>query len=135
VLNKEIPFLRTGLPICLGIISGLHIKPGSLFLVTSSFALFLGFLTSLLYNKSLINYVYGWTLTYALFFCGLLLYSNEKESLSDLEPGTGIYTCTLSEYPEEKANTSLWSDLSSIITKRGNCSKGSFLIYFRKDSS
>ena len=136
VLNKEIPFLRIGLPICLGIISGLHLKPDSLFLVTSSFALILGFLTSLLYNKRLINYVYGFTLTYALFFCGLLLYTNEKESLSDLEPGTGIYTCTLSEYPEEKANTyRLVVRLYSMVTEEGELKvKGSLLIYFRKDS-
>jgi competence protein ComEC len=136
VLSKEIPFLRIGLPICIGIISGLYFKPGPLFLVSSSIILISGFCTSLFYNKSLINYTYGYTLTFALCLCGLLLYTNEKESLSDLEPGKGIYNCTLSEYPEEKGNScSLILRLYSTITENGEMPiKGSLLVYFRKDS-
>jgi competence protein ComEC len=136
VLYKEIPFLRTGLPLCLGIISGLYFKPGPVFLVASSVVLITGFLTSLLFNRRLKNYLYGCTLTYALFFCGLLLYTNEKESLSDLDRGTAVYTCTLSEYPEEKGNTyRLIVRLYSIVTDEGEMPvKGSFLVYFRKDS-
>lgn len=136
MLSKEIPFLRIGLPICIGIISGLYFKPGPLFLVSSSIILISGFCTSLFYNKSLINYTYGYTLTFALCLCGLLLYTNEKESLSDLEPGKGIYNCTLSEYPEEKGNScSLILRLYSTITENGEMPiKGSLLVYFRKDS-
>jgi competence protein ComEC len=136
VLNKEIPFLRIGLPICVGIISGLYFKPGFLFLVASSIILISGFGISLFYNKRLINNVYGCTLTFALFLCGLLFYTNEKESLSDLEPGTGIYNCTLSMYPDEKVSTNrLIVRLNSAITEKGDLPlKGSLLIYFRKDS-
>ncbi len=136
MLNKEIPFLRIGLPICIGIISGLYLKPGLLFLVTSSIILVSGFGISLFYNKSLINNIYGCTLTFALFLCGLLLYTNEKESLSDLEPGTGIYNCTLSEYPEEKGNSyRLIVRLYSTITENYELPlKGSLLVYFRKDT-
>jgi competence protein ComEC len=135
VLNKEIPFLRIGLPICIGIVSGLYFKPGLLFLVVSSIVLILGFALSLFFNKSLVNYIYGYTLTFALVLCGLLLYNNEKESLSDLKPETEIYTCSLSEYPEEKENSyRLIVRLHSIF--RGGTElplKGSLLIYSGKD--
>jgi competence protein ComEC len=136
VLNKEIPFLRIGLPICIGIISGLYFKPGPFSLVAASIILISGFCLSLFYNKSLINYIYGCTLTFALFLCGLLLYTNEKESLSDLKPGMGIYNCTLSEYPEEKGNSyRLIVRLYSTITEKGELPlNGSLLVYFRKDS-
>ncbi len=136
MLNKEIPFLRIGLPICVGIISGLYLKPGLLFLVTSSIILISGFCISLFYNKDLINNIYGCTLTFALFLCGLLFYTNEKESLSDLDPGTGIYNCTLSEYPEEKGNSyRLIIRFHSTITEKGELPlKGSLLVYFRKDT-
>jgi len=136
VLNKEIPFLRIGLPICVGIISGLFFKPGLIFLVTYSIVIISGFCISLFYNKSMTNNIYGFTLTFALFLCGLLLYINEKDSLSDLEPGTRIYNCTLSEYPEEKGNSyRLIVRLYSTITEKGEQPlKGSLLVYFRKDS-
>lgn len=135
MLNKEIPFLRTGLPICIGIISGLYFKPGLLFLVASSIVIISGFGISLFYNKSLINFIYGYTLTYALVLCGLLLYINEKKSLSDLVPETGTYTCTLSEYPEEKGNSYRLIVRLYSTFKNGTelPLKGSLLVYLSKD--
>ncbi len=61
-----------------------------------------GFGISLLFNKRLINLLYGFPLTFSLYLSGLLLYINEKKSLSDLDPGPGTYLCSLAEYPEEK---------------------------------
>jgi competence protein ComEC len=136
VLNKEIPFLRIGLPICIGIISGLYFKPGSLFLAGSSIILISGFGISLFYNNNRINYIYGFTVSFMFVICGQLLYLNEKNSLSALEPVRGIYTCSLSEYPEEKENSyRLIVRLYSRTTERKELPlKGSMLVYFSKDS-
>jgi len=136
VLNKEIPFIRIGFPICFGIIAGLYYKPGNFFLVISSIIIILGFLTSLFFNKSLVNHLFGLPLSYAFFICGLLLYTNEKKQLSDLEPVTGEYLCSLSEYPEEKGNSiRTIVRLYARLTGNGTIPlKGSLMIYFRKDS-
>ena len=136
MLNKEIPFIRIGFPICFGIIAGLYYKPGNFFLVISSIIIILGFLTSLFFNKSLVNHLFGLPLSYAFFICGLLLYTNEKKQLSDLEPVTGEYLCSLSEYPEEKGNSiRTIVRLYARLTGNGTIPlKGSLMIYFRKDS-
>lgn len=135
MLNKEIPFLRIGLPICIGIISGLYFKPGLISLVASLIVLISGFGISLFYNRNLINHIYGYTLTFALVLCGMLIYINEKKSLSDLEPETAIYTCALSEYPEEKENSyRLIVKLYSTFKYDTELPlKGSLLIYLSKD--
>ena len=136
MLNKEIPFVRIGLPICLGIIAGLHFKPGSFFLVISLIILILGFSISLFFNKRLVNNLFGLPLTYSFFLCGLLLYTNEKKQLSDLEPLAGEFLCSLSEYPEEKENSfATIVRLYARVTGNGPVPiKGSMMIYFRKDS-
>ena len=41
----------------------------------------------------------------SLFMAGLLLYFNEKNSISELEPKQTLFACTLSDYPAEKANS------------------------------
>jgi competence protein ComEC len=136
VLNKEIPFIRIGFPICLGIIAGLYFKPGTPFLVISVIVLIPGFLISQLNNKGLVNHLFGFPLSYAFFLCGLMLYTNEKKQLSDLEPVTGEYLCSLSEYPEEKEN-SYRVIVRIYATLTGNSPvqvNGSMMIYFRKDS-
>jgi competence protein ComEC len=65
-----------------------------------------------------------------------LLYTNEKKQLSDLEPVTGEYLCSLSEYPEEKGNSfRTIVRLYARLTGNGTIPlKGSLMIYFRKDS-
>jgi competence protein ComEC len=136
VLNKEIPFIRIGFPICLGIISGLYFKPGITFLAISAIIIITGFLISLLYNKGLVNQIFGIPLIYSFFICGLMLYTNEKKQISDLEPVTGEYLCSLSEYPEEKENS--YGVIVRIYARlAGNGPvpvNGSMMIYFRKDS-
>ena len=135
MLNKEIPFLRIGLPLCIGIISGLYFKPDKYFLLTACIVAFSGFCFSLFFNKCLANCIYGISLTFTLFTTGLLLYSNEKGKLSDLDTGEGEYLCTLSDYPQEKENSfSLIVRLDGRITKAGSIPlHGSLLVYFRKD--
>ncbi|HBZ19562.1 MAG TPA: hypothetical protein DEO60_00395 [Bacteroidales bacterium] len=136
MLNKEIPFLRIVFPLCLGIISGLYYKPGITFLAISAFIIITGFLISLLYNVGLVNRMFGIPLTCSFFLCGLMLYTQEKKQLSNLEPEPGEYLCSVSEYPEEKDRSyevivRIHSQLTVNSTKPVN---GAMMIYFRKDS-
>jgi competence protein ComEC len=137
VLHKEIPFLRIGLPLCAGIISGLYIKPEGVFPVLVIFISVSGFLVSLFFNKYPTNHIFGYSLTTALYICGLLLYSNEKNSISQLEPEPTLFYCTLSDYPEEKENSlKLTVTLNGIIkSARSDAVQGSMLLYSKKDSS
>lgn len=135
MLHKEIPFLRIGLPICAGIISGLYFKPDYLFLVVITFIVFSGFIISLLFNSKESNLIYGVALTISLFTCGILLYSNEKSSISKLQPEQSIFSGTLSDYPVEKENSIMLTlKLKSKISQTGKESvKGSMTIYNKKD--
>jgi competence protein ComEC len=71
----------------------------------------------------------------ALFICGLLLYTNEKTSLSDLKPEKSLFICTLSDYPEEKENS--FRMVVKLHTKIERSTyvplNGSILIYNKKD--
>jgi competence protein ComEC len=137
VLHKEIPFLRIGLPFCVGIISGLYIKPEIGFLLITAIIIISGFFGSLFFNKYQINLIFGYTLTITLFLCGLLLYSNEKASISSLKTEQTLFACTLSDYPTEKEKTYLLTaKLKGKITRDGNETvEGSMILYCRKDSS
>lgn len=135
MLNKELPFLRIGLPICIGIIAGRYLNPGIFFLAVSIFVIITGFVTSLLYNKGPVNQLFGLPMTFALFICGLVLYENEKRQLSNLGTGRAEYICSVSEYPEEKENSFRTTvKLFSVINgNEPTPLKGSMMIYFRKD--
>ena len=137
MLHKEIPFLRIGLPLCCGIISGLYIKPDITFLVIAAVIIISGFSLSLFFNKYQTNLFFGYTLTISLFTCGLLLYTNEKAGISTLKPEKTIFTGTLSDYPEERENSfRLIVKLNRKI--KGDSSEavnGSILLYNKKDSS
>jgi competence protein ComEC len=137
VLHKEIPFLRIGLPLCIGIISGLYFKPDNIFLLITCIIIISGFLFSLAFNNYQPNQVFGYTLTLSLLITGLLLYSNEKKSLSTLKPEKTIFICTLSDYPEEKENSyRLVVKLNrKIESNRSEPLKGSILLYNKKDLS
>jgi len=137
VLHKEIPFLRIGLPLCAGIISGLYIKPDAAFLSVAGFIIISGFSASLFFNKLQVNLIFGLTLTFSLFLTGLLLYTNEKNSLSTLKPEKTIFAGALSDYPEEKENSyRLVIKLNRAITGDGSEPvKGSILLYNKKDPS
>src|ERR1035437_8382813 len=137
VLHKEIPFLRIGLPLCIGIISGLYFKPDITFLVSAGIIIISGFLFSLYFNKYQTNQVFGFTLTLSLFICGLLLYTNEKNSISTLNPEKTLLTCTLSHYPEQKANSFMLKVKLNrkVEEKKSEAVKGSIILYQKKDSS
>jgi competence protein ComEC len=136
VLHKEIPFLRICLPLCGGIISGLYIYPDRFFLITAILVIISGYTASLLYNKLEVNKLFGYTLTSALFLCGLLLYTQEKSCISKLDQEQYQFSCTISDYPIQKANSYMLTvRLTSRITDHGNEPvKGSLLLYHRKDS-
>lgn len=137
MLHKEIPFLRIGLPLCLGIISGLYFHPDITFLIYVVVIVISGFVISLWFNNYQVNLIYGLTLTISFFICGLILYTIEKSSLSTLNPGKTLFTCTLSDYPEEKGNTErIIVKLNSRIEGNNLIPvKGSVLIYNKKDLS
>ncbi|MEI6049301.1 MAG: ComEC/Rec2 family competence protein [Bacteroidota bacterium] len=137
MLHKEIPFLRIGLPLCAGIISGLYFKPDIIFLVSVAIVIASGFFVSQFYNKSQTNHIFGYSLTISLFTCGLLLYTNEKNSISQLKPEQTLFYCTLSDYPEERENSFRLTVKLNRKTTR-DCTEavsGSMILYNKKDSS
>jgi competence protein ComEC len=136
VLNKEIPFLRICMPLCAGIISGLYIQPGPAFLIVSGILILCGFSAGLIFNRSETNIIYGISLSITLYTCGLLLYTHEKNRISILYPEQSVFTCTLSDYPVEKANSfQLTARLNSRLTgKVLKPVRGSILLYHKKDS-
>ena len=104
MLYKEVPFLRIGLPLCAGIVTGLYFKPDPSFLVIVAIIIIAGLCLSLFFNKYQANLIYGLSFSAALFICGLILYINEKTRISTLEPVPAQFYCTLSDYGEEKEN-------------------------------
>jgi len=135
VLNKEIPFLRILIPFCAGIVSGLIIKPEAWLIAISILILAAGFPVSLIFNKRQQNHIYGILLTCSMYFCGLLLYTNEKKQLSVLEPEKGHYICTLTEFPEPRPNSFRAIVRLHYRVDGGDTVglNGSLMIYFRKD--
>jgi len=137
VLHKEIPFLRIGIPLCAGIITGLYVQPGLLFITLTSLIIAAGFLVSKYFNRAQANTLFGVTLTTSLFLCGLLLYRNEKNTLSELNSEEITINGIISDYPLNKQN----SYLLRLKMKSGNQHgtnrrlKGSIVIYCKKDSS
>jgi len=136
VLHKEIPFLRIGLPLCLGIISGLYFKPDITFLSIAFFVIISGFLSSLLFNKYQVNLMFGLALTISFFVLGLILYNNEKGTLSTLKSEKTLIICTLSDYPEDKEKILRMTLKLNEKIEAGKIEvlKGSILIYNKKDS-
>src|SRR5664280_3846779 len=67
----------------------------------------------------------------------LLLYTNEKKSISTLKSEKTTFICTLSDYPEEKENSyRLLLKLNRKIEGgKSEPVKGSIMIYNKKDSS
>jgi competence protein ComEC len=137
VLHKEIPFLRIGLPLCIGIISGLYFKPDSIFLLIVFIAISAVFTASLFYNNCRANIFFGIALTLALIIVGLILYQNEKNSISDLAPRQTILYCTVTDFPEEKANSYMMTLKlnSEIVNGSPLALNGSILVYTSKDTS
>ena len=137
MLNKEIPFLRLGLPLCAGIVTGLYIRPDLIFLSVSLIIIISGFASNLFFDKYQTNIIYGLTFTFSLFICGLVLYNYEKTSLSILKPEESTFLCTLNDYPEEKANSYMMTVKLERKLLSGSTEKikGGLMLYCKKDSS
>ena len=137
MLHKEIPFLRIGLPLCAGIVSGLYFKPDLLQLAIGLIIIISGFLLSFYFNRYQTNLLFGFTLTLSFYLCGLILYNYEKNSLSILKNEKAIFICTLTDFPEERENSfRLTVKLNSKIEEgKIETLKGSILLYNKKDSS
>ena len=135
MLIKEIPFLRIVVPLSLGILSGVYFHPGGILLTIFPIAALTGLLISLLFNKYLINIVYGSSLTVFLVFTGHILYRTEKEKLSSLDQVRREYICTVSDYPELRGKSLRLTAQLKYCTddKKNSPLSGSMLIYFRKD--
>ena len=136
MLNKEIPFLRIGVPLCLGIISGLYIHPGIYSSILFIIICLAGFIFSAFFNRQLTNYFYGPVICISLYFCGLILYTNEKNSISELKPHKSVFLSTLTDYPEEKQNTYMLTvKLNRAFTADTAFRvQGSMVLYHKKDS-
>lgn len=135
MLHREVPFLRIGLPLCAGIITGLWVHPGTIFFISAASVIILCFSASLSFNKYLTNIIYGLSLTSGLWLSGLFLYTLEKSMISELDPEPAVYAGVLDEVPEEKENT--WKLILRLKgIKEGNHlvpAGGSLLLYHRKD--
>ncbi len=135
MLHREIPFLRIGLPLCTGIVCGYFYLPDALFFIISGIVIIAAFILSRSLNRNFTNRAYGFSLMFALFIAGLLLYKIEKTSLSTLESHETFLSGYLSDYPEEKENT-----FRLILTMESGINngnpfplEGSILIYHKKD--
>jgi competence protein ComEC len=137
VLPREVPFLRIGLPLCAGIISGLYLKPGPAILSSIAGLTILGFCLSLFFNKYLVNILHGVSLNIALWLLGCFLCIIERENLSVLDNEQGKYLCTVTGFPEEKPNTysiPLKIHGKILYNQQIKPLTGSILVYLRKDS-
>lgn len=136
MLFREIPFLRICLPLCIGIISGLYIDPSfrlSLLIALISAGMLF---TSFFFNKRLSNHVFGFSLTVTLLAAGLILYTIEKSSLSELEKEESLFSGTIDDFPEEKEKSFLLNVRLDYVRngKDSRALKGSMLIYHAKDT-
>jgi competence protein ComEC len=136
VLNKEIPFLRICIPLCAGIITGLYVRPDAWFTIIAAILIAGAFLASLYFTKFRDNLIFGYAFFLFLFLAGLLLYNNEKSSLTQLKNELSVFSCTLSDYPEEKTNSCMLTvKLDKKITGQSMVPvKGSLVLYHKKEN-
>jgi len=120
----------------MGIVTGLYIIPADQFFILSGIVIFIFFSVSLFYNRQLTNHFYGFALTFALFICGLLLYTKEKSRISIIEPEEALFTGVLSDFPEEKDKSyRLILKLEKRIAEKSQVPvNGSLMLYYRKGS-
>ena len=137
MLHKEVPFLRIGVPLCAGIITGLYYKPANELFLVAAFIVVTGFSASLFFNRSFINIIFGVSFTLVMFTCGLLLYLDEKEDISILEPEPSVFSGTLTDYPVEKENSYMLTlKLHNRVTNHQKVQiGGTLLLYEKKDPS
>ncbi|MCX6334259.1 MAG: ComEC/Rec2 family competence protein [Bacteroidia bacterium] len=135
MLNREIPFLRIGVPLCAGIVCGYYFRPDTLFFIAALILIIAAFPVSLLFNHNISNPAYGIIFTLALFIAGLLLYTREKSSISSLASEETYFSGYLSDYPEEKENSfkMIFKMESGMMGGDQIPLNGSILLYHKKD--
>lgn len=137
MLHKEIPFLRICLPLCGGIVTGLYFSPGAFFIFPFIAVVILLFLASRRCKDPAENYLYGLPVFLSFYLLGLLLYTNEKRSLTMLPAEKSVFICTLSDYPQQKPNSLMLTvKLQQRIEKDEILPvKGSMILYHSNDVS
>ena len=136
MLYKEIPFLRIIVPLCLGIITGMLFVTGLPIIITLIILILTCLILSIFYNSRPVNYFFGIAVFIAFYTAGIILFNNEKNNISKLEPEPHTFISTISEFPAEKENTYMLTiELNEVISsgKKKNVT-GSVLLYHRKDS-
>jgi competence protein ComEC len=136
VLHKEIPFLRIVLPLCAGITTGLYYRPTNPVLYSAPLFVAIVLISDYFVRKKGGNTYYGMAISVALFMFGLILYTNEKQSLTSLKPETTVFNGKISDFPAEKENTYM---ITVEITNRVDYKSlksvhGSIILYSKKDS-
>lgn len=133
MLHREIPFLRICAPLASGIVSGLYIEPGIALVAAIVTIIIVLFLLSLRLRIGKDNYLFGVPVFMTLWLLGLLLYSNEKRSLSKLPGEPCILVCTLSDYPVTKPRTQMLKLQMHQKLVPGNPEKleGSIVVYHK----
>jgi competence protein ComEC len=136
VLHKEIPFLRICLPLCAGIVTALWFSPAPVFFFAGGSVIIILFIFSFFSSSYTDNRFFGIAITLSLFLSGMLLYRNEKESLTRLKPEEAVFSCILSDYPEEKPASYLMTvQIKAKYKPDAAPVKGSMLLYVRKDDA
>ena len=136
MLNREIPFLRIGIPFCAGILCGYFFTPHKLFIISAGIIAVTGLALSVFYNRRFTNLLYGAALTLALFLTGLLLFLQEKSSLTTLSSEETYFSGFLADYPERKEKTYKMVVCLESAFYEGKPApvKGSVLLYHRHNS-
>ncbi|HKK41352.1 MAG TPA: ComEC/Rec2 family competence protein [Bacteroidales bacterium] len=137
MLFKEIPFLRIVLFICCGVLTGAWFSPGLYFISIALLLITAFIITDYITAGSHYNILSGIAINAAFFMSGIILYSGRQHSFTELPAKKTVFLCTLSDYPVEKAKSTLLRVSLSCIPDGDSCSpvKGSVLIYNRKDTT
>ena len=134
-LHKEIPFIRIIVPLCAGIITALYIDLSHFSFIIIAVILLATFLSTLINRKKNENILFGVAFTLSLILFGNILFTSEKNSITELKREEQIFLCTLEDYPEKRANG--YRAKVALHTSRINDSvttvKGSMLLYVRSD--
>ena len=114
----------------------MYFKPGPLLIITLIILTIAGFSLSLVFNGRQTNFVFGISIFFVFYTCGLILITKEKSGISALEPEQTIFLSTLSDFPVEKENTYMVTIKLNKIISGGVISSvmGSIVLYHRKDS-
>lgn len=136
MLTREIPFLRICLALCLGIISGIFIHPGLHSCIILIIAAISGLILSFFFNRSITNTIFGAAFSFSLLIIGLIMYTLERDRLSELEQEKTTFSGVLTDYPEYKSSSVMLSLKLNQKISVGSITplKGSMLLYHKKDS-